>query len=161
MKVVIFLLKKYLKFSFSEHQELARMIQEQQQQGGPNTSSHIAELETELGHIVNRLENKMEQIQVVKRLLRTKKKTKQSEKSGSSRIATPIPRDGEVRVVTTVKSKPTAGTSRRGTSHGFDSTSSGSNDDAVSKTSSQESLQVLRKMKKLQNTLQRDDLSWN
>ena len=141
------------------------MIQEQQQQRGPNTSSHIAELETELGHIVNRLENKMEQIQVVKRFLRTKKKTKQPEKLGSSRIATPIPRNGEVRVVTTVKSKPAVGMSHRGTSHGFDSTSSGSNidmnDDAVSKTSSQESLQVLRKMKKLQNTLQRDDLSWN
>ena len=100
----------------------------------------------------------MEQIEVVRHVLASsKQRGKVKSKSGGgggeqvrphSSTQVHIPQDGEVEIVTTVKSKPRQKSGR-------DQYLS-----SDSRSSSQESLQMLRKMKQIQQTLQRDDLSW-
>ena len=137
----------------SEHQELALLIQDQASTAAPEA---IGDLEKELQHLVERLENKMEQIDVVRHLMascttkrgKTKKCTRGAQ--GYSSTAVHIPENGEVEIVTTVRPKSKT--------HPAEDEEEVHSSDCQS--SSQESLQMLRKMKQLQHTLQRDDLSW-
>ena len=156
----------YFHLSCSQHQELSRVIQEQQQQD-PNAVQHIEELEAELGDVISQLESKMEQIQVIKRLVAsTKRGACQKHLAKHQPLVAPVPRNGEVRVVTTVKAK--GGGKKKCPLRTISSSSSGSyRSSRVELDKSghgfhepQESLVVLKRMKKLQSTLQRDDLSW-
>ena len=93
----------------------------------------------------------MEQINIVRHLMALcttrQGNTKKSSRGGRlhSSTAVHIPENGEVEIVTTVKPKSKARPQHDG---------------EELELSSQESLQMLRKMKQLQHTLQRDDLSW-
>ena len=145
----------------SEHQELAQLLQKQQSADNVHSSSSaevFTDLQTEISQIVNKLEDKMEQIQIVKKLLkerRVQERQLTTPKSGRPRTQTSVsvPQNGEVEIITTVKSKK-GGVSYHGGSSG---------DEGYERTGplQPESLQVLRRMKRLQSTLQRDDLSWN
>ena len=139
---------------------MALLIQEQADSSNPEAT---VDLEKELHQLVERLESKMEQIQVVRHMLSaSKRQGKAKSKPGCgggghqvrphSSTQVRIPQDGEVEIVTTVKSKPRQ---KLAQDHCHSSDSGGS------RSSSQESLQMLRKMKQIQQTLQRDDLSWN
>ena len=93
----------------------------------------------------------MEQIDIVRHLMAScttrQSKTKKCSRGGRSHSSTAvhIPENGEVEIVTTVRPKSNARPQHDG---------------EELQSSSQESLQMLRKMKQLQHTLQRDDLSW-
>lgn len=89
-----------------------------------STGSSSADIEKELDHIVKQIEGKMEQIEVVKKLLKEKRRNKDKGKDRTAQA------HSNIRQVL---------------------------DSDIHK----DSLQVLRKMKRLQTTLQRDDLSWN
>ena len=108
----------------------------------------------------------MEQIELIKRLVSSAKR--QSKRKKSAMVATAVPGNGEVKVVTTVKAKkkdprcfktgPTSYSSSSGS--GSSVGSSRVELDSGRRPHPQESLAVLKGMKKLQNTLQRDDLNW-
>ena len=170
---------------FSQHQELSRTIQQQQQQGDGgrgSTTLHLEEMEIELSQIVQQLENKMEQIELINRLLKSAKKsdhahrsTKQfghapNKRKGGQRqsVFATVPRNGEIKVVTTVKAKKKKASScslrtRSSRSIGSYRAELDCNRGIrpCSQSTSPDRLQVLKGMKKLQSTLQRDDLSWS
>lgn len=117
---------------------MAELLQKQQQHGSPAQDEDDEDYEPQLNHIVDKLEGKMEQIQVVKQLLQSR----HTSAKPSSKTKMTLSKTGQqVRIVT--KSKVSSSSST--------SDSSGS----------RESLRALRNMKTLQQTLQRDDLSWN
>ena len=169
---LLLLLLLLLFLLFSQHQDLSKAIQQQQQQyDDDNGSLQLEELQTELAEIVQQLENKMEQIELIKKLLKSAKRSDHTHHKGGKRgqqsVYTTVPRHGEVKVVTTVKAK------KRGPSCPLRTSSSSSVGSHGNRTEldcnrglrpcskgSPDSLQVLKGMKKLQNTLQRDDLSW-
>ena len=91
------------------------------------------------------LETKAEQIKIVrKQLLSRRQRSRTKSHMHQATASLPVPRDGEVEVTTTVKAT--------GSPHGQAYSM------ADCKTPS---LEFLKKMKSLQNTLQRDDLSWD
>ena len=125
---------------YSEHQELARLIQEQ---SDPTNPGATADLEAELSSVVDRLESKLEQIQVVKSMLAGMKHA--ASRGGSERNHHPVvPSGGKI-----------ATAKRHASCKNAPGTSSGSS------IGSQASLEMLRKMKTVQQRLERDDLSWN
>lgn len=108
----------YLSLSSSEHHELAKLLQDTNDHtssDGRNTRDHI---QSELSTVIESLEGKGEQIEIVKRLLRERKRPRSSSRGRGVGVVSHV----------------------------------GGTDD---------NLQVLQKMKRLQCTLQRDDLSWN
>ena len=124
----------------SQHQELARQLQEQTDPSHPQAT---AELERQLEHLVEHLETKADQIKIVRKQLQSSKQRPHTKTHPHMTATLPVSRGGEVQVTTTVKAKATTGTPQCEQQH---------------KTPS---LEFLKKMKSLQNTLQRDDLSWN
>ena len=126
----------------SEHQELAKQIQEQTDPAHPQATSG---LERQLELLVEHLETKAEQIKIVrKQLLTRRQRSRSRSRLHQATASLPVARDGEVEVTTTVKAK---GSPQRQAYSTVDC-----------KTPS---LEFLKKMKSLQNTLQRDDLSWD
>ena len=89
------------------------------------------------------LETKADQIKIVRKQLQSSKQRPRTKTHPHMTTTLPVSRGGEVQVTTTVKAKATTGTPQCEQQH---------------KTLS---LEFLKKMKSLQNTLQRDDLSWN
>ncbi|XP_011410098.1 PREDICTED: centrosomal protein of 57 kDa-like [Amphimedon queenslandica] len=158
-----------------EHSELATSLQQQQRQKketspskSPQSPSRqdpvIGEIESELSRIVEQLEGKMEQIQIVKKLLASERKHRQvdtsnpkSHKKGRSYTDSHYHHDDD-------KSRSTSHhctcscycTATRG--------DAASTRDCIAASSPRafcnDNLKMLRKMKRLQTTLQRDDLSW-
>lgn len=124
----------------SQHQELARQLQEQTDPSHPQAT---AELERQLEHLVEHLETKADQIKIVRKQLLSCKQRPRTKTHPHMTATLPVSRGGEVQVTTTVKAKATTSTPQCEQQH---------------KTPS---LEFLKKMKSLQNTLQRDDLSWN
>ena len=122
----------------SEHQELARQLQEQTDPSHPQTT---AELEQQLECLVEHLETKADHIKIVRKQLQSCKQRPRTRIHPHMAATLPVSRGGEVEVTTTVKAKATTPQSEQ-----------------QHKTPS---LEFLKKMKSLQNTLQRDDLSWN
>ena len=119
------------------------------------------DLEKELQHLVERLESKMEQIEVVRHLMASCSKQRKTKKGGGTvpraHTAVHVPENGEVEIVTTVR--PKQRTRPPQPAHKDEEVPS-SDSSGGSRSSTQESLQMLRKMKQLQHTLQSDDLSW-
>ena len=95
----------------------------------------MTQLQDELHKIETRLTNKAEHIKIIK----TQSKNQQRKRSAMHQRASSvtIPRDGEVEIVTTVKPKES------------------------SPHTPKMNRKLLYNMKTLQDTLQRDDLSWN
>ena len=87
------------------------------------------------------LETKADQIKIVRKQLQSHKQRPHTRTHPHMAATLPVSRGGEVEVTTTVKAKGTTPQSEQ-----------------PHKTPS---LEFLKKMKSLQNTLQRDDLSWN
>ena len=122
----------------SEHQELARQLQEQTDPSHPQATG---ELEQQLERLVEHLETKADQIKIFRKQLQSGKQRPRTKTHPHMAATLPVSRGGEVEVTTTVKAKGTTPQSEQ-----------------QHKTPS---LEFLKKMKSLQNTLQRDDLSWN
>ena len=126
----------------SEHQELAKQIQEQTDPAHPQATSG---LERQLELLVEHLETKAEQIKIVrKQLLTRRQRSRSRSRLHQATASLPVARDGEVEVTTTVKAK-----------------GSPQNQAYSTVDCKTPSLEFLKKMKSLQNTLQRDDLSWD
>ena len=87
------------------------------------------------------LETKADQIKIVRKQLQSHKQRPRTRTHPHMAATLPVSRGGEVEVTTIVKAKGTTPQSEQ-----------------QHKTPS---LEFLKKMKSLQNTLQRDDLSWN
>ena len=119
---------------------MARLLQ-QKQQHQQDQDTDDEDYEPQMSHIIDKLENKMEQIQVVKQLLESTSRRTSTKPSFKARMTQS--KTGHVKIVTKTKSKDS------------------SSDDSTTGTSSQENLRALRNIKMLQKTLQRDDLSWN
>ena len=113
----------------SEHQELAREVQ---QRLDPSTPHATADLEKQLEHLVDTLETKREQIRIVQKQLRSHKRKGAKVCTSSSNL-----------------SPSAAGETMVGVQAG---------EREMARTPS---LEFLRRMKCLQNTLQQDDLSWD
>ena len=122
----------------SEHQELARLIQEQADLANPSAT---ADLEAELSCVVDRLESKLEQIQVVKSMLSG---MRHRGSRGGDRHHSVAPSGGKI-----------AGAKKHASIKNAAGTTSSSS------IGSQASLEMLRKMKTVQQRLERDDLSWD
>ena len=118
---------------YSKHQEIAKDIHRLTEPSNPLAT---AELEKQLGYTLDDMEAKTNQIRIVQKQLHSLRR-KQSGNSSTQKAT--LPWNGEVQVSTTVKTM-------------------GCHNQCDFKTSGTE---VLRKMKLLQNTLQRDDLSWD
>ena len=103
-----------------------------QERSTVDSSDELTQLQDELSKIETKLTNKAEHIKIIKTQSKTKRKHSTMRKRSSS---VTIPPDGEVEIVTTVKpsSPHTPKVNRK----------------------------LLYNMKTLQDTLQRDDLSWN
>ena len=103
-----------------------------QERSTVDSSDELTQLQDELSKIEAKLTNKAEHIKIIKTQSKTKRKHSTMHKRSSS---VTIPPDGEVEIVTTVKpsSPHTPKVNRK----------------------------LLYNMKTLQDTLQRDDLSWN
>ena len=103
-----------------------------QERSTVDSSDELTQLQDELSKIETILTNKAEHIKIIKTQSKTKRKHCTMRKRSSS---VTIPPDGEVEIVTTVKpsSPHTPKVNRK----------------------------LLYNMKTLQDTLQRDDLSWN
>ena len=122
----------------SEHQELVRHIQD------ANDNRIRRDLEKELEELVIDMENKGEQIAILKRhYANRKEKRKNIKKKTSRKSANRKDNIDEVEVVTTMRSRnPTE-------------------DKIHNNTKPLDSLQLLRDMKVLQNNLRKGDLSWD
>ncbi len=132
----------------SHHQEIAKSIQEHSH--NPDTSD---QLESELGDLILQLENKMEQIELIKRLVSSAKRggvVKQGSRKGGRH-------NGQAATVQSKKNKE-SGVSLH--SRSSSSCGSGSRVELDCGRRLGDSLAVLKGIKKLQSTLQREDLSW-
>ena len=128
----------FIVYHCSEHQELAKQLQEQTDPSHPQAT---AELEQQLECLLEHLETKADQIKIVRKQLQSHKQRPRTRTHPHLAATLPVSRGGEVEVTTTVKAKGATPQSEQ-----------------QHKTPS---LEFLKKMKSLQNTLQRDDLSWN
>ena len=128
-------------FVCSEHQELARLVQEQSDPADPGAT---ANLEAELSCVVDRLESKLEQIQVVKGMLSGMRH--QGSRGRDKHHHPAAPSGGKIAAAK--KHSSSKNTAAAATS-------------SSSSIGSQASLEMLRKMKTVQQKLERDDLSWD
>ena len=143
---------------YSHHQEIAKSIQEHSHD--PDTSD---QLQSELGDLILQLENKMEQIELIKRLVSSAKRggvAKQGSRKGGRH-------NGQVATVYSKKRKEPGVSlySKSSSSSGSGSKveldcGRGSRTELDCGRRSGDSLAVLKGIKKLQSTLQREDLSW-
>ena len=117
----------------SEQQELARVLQER---STVDNSDEVTQLQDELSKIETKLINKAEHIKIIKTQSKNHKRKHSTMCKRSSSVT--IPPDGEVEIVTTVKPK-----------------------ESSSPHTPKLNRKLLYNMKTLQDTLQRDDLSWN
>jgi len=120
-------------FYCSEQQELARVLQERTGVGSPE---ELSQLQDELYKIEARLTSKAEHIKIIKAQSKQHQYKRTATHRRSSSVT--IPADGEVEIITTVKPKQSS-----------------------CPTTPKKNRKLLYNMKSLQNTLQRDDLSWN
>ena len=107
-----------------------------QERSTVDSSDELAQLQDELCKIEARLTNKAEHIKIIKTQSKNHQRKRSTMRKRSSSVT--IPPDGEVEIVTTVKPKE----------------SSSPHTPKINRT-------LLYNMKTLQETLQRDDLSWN
>ena len=117
----------------SEQQELAKVLQER---NTVDNSDEVTQLQDELSKIETKLTNKAEHIKIIKTQSKNHKRKHSTMCKRSSSVI--IPPDGEVEIVTTVKPK-----------------------ESSSPHTPKPNRKLLYNMKTLQDTLQRDDLSWN
>ncbi|EDV24628.1 Centrosomal protein of 57 kDa [Trichoplax sp. H2] len=121
-----------------EHQELVRHIQD------AGDGRIRRDLEKELEELVIEMENKGEQIAILKRHYASRKEKKKNIKKNMTRkIGNRKDNNDDVEVVTTMRTKNPMEGKIHGSSKQFDS------------------LQLLRDMKVLQNNLRKGDLSWD
>ena len=107
-----------------------------QERSAVDSSDELTQLQDELCKIEARLTNKAEHIKIIKTQSKKHQRKRSSMHKRSSSVT--IPPDGEVEIVTTVKPK-----------------------ESLSPHTPKINRKLLYNMKTLQETLQRDDLSWN
>ncbi|XP_065908544.1 centrosomal protein of 57 kDa-like [Dysidea avara] len=116
-----------------EQQELASVLQER---SGVDSPEELSQLQDELYKIEARLTSKVEHIKIIKAQSKCHQHKRPATHRRSSSVT--IPADGEVEIITTVKPKQSS-----------------------CPTTPKKNCKLLYNMKSLQNTIQRDDLSWN
>ena len=107
-----------------------------QERSTVDNSDEVTQLQDELSKIETKLTNKAEHIKIIKTQSKNHKRKHSTMYKRSSSVT--IPPDGEVEIVTTVKPK-----------------------ESSSPHTPKLNRKLLYNMKTLQDTLQRDDLSWN